>query len=286
MQEKFDKDYTIKSDSPPHVPTLEVTTKIGCKVNCKYCPQQMLVKKYRERSNEFDLSIENFKKCIDKLPKNVIICFAGFSEPFLSPFAVEMINYASNSRHEVSLFTTLVGLTSEMFEEIRHVPFRKVVVHLPDVNNYSNIPVTKEYLDLLITIIKAKKPDGRVFVDKMTCQSPPQKSVFELVRNKFHISWRMTNRAGNLPYSELVSNDNIIGDLRCRLSDYNHNVLLPNGDMVLCSMDFGLKHTLGNLLRMDYLDIMKSSVMMRIQSKERASTSNLLCHNCSEAVLI
>ena len=54
----------------------------------------------------------------------------------------------------------------------------------------------------------------------------------------------MTNRAGNLSCSELAINENFEEALTCRLSNHNHNVLLPNGDVVLCSMDFGLKHTL------------------------------------------
>lgn len=37
--------------------TLEITTKIGCKVNCKFCPQNLLIKNYFSNSN--DASQEN-----------------------------------------------------------------------------------------------------------------------------------------------------------------------------------------------------------------------------------
>ena len=34
-----------------------------------------------------------------------------------------------------------------------------------------------------------------------------------------------------------------------------HNVVLPNGDVSLCCMDYGLKHILGNLYTQEYNDI-------------------------------
>lgn len=286
MKKVFDSEYVVTTDSPPDVPTLEITTKIGCNVNCKYCPQNLLMKKYIERSNELELSFDNFKKCIDKLPKNVIICFAGFSEPFLSPFTTDMMNYVYDNQREISLFTTLVGLTVEKFEKIRYLPFRKVVIHLPDEKNFANIPLTKEYLHILEIIINTKKNNGSCFVDKMTCQSPPKQSILKMVKNKFHISWNMTDRAGNLQYSELITAHDYNGKIKCRLSNHNHNVLLPNGDVVLCSMDFGLKHVLGNLLHEDYLDLMNSSMMEWIESASKSSTDSLLCRRCSEAIPI
>lgn len=36
---------------------------------------------------------------------------------------------------------------------------------------------------------------------------------------------------------------------------FEHNVVLPNGDVVLCCMDYGLKHKLGNLLEQNFNDL-------------------------------
>ena len=38
---------------------------------------------------------------------------------------------------------------------------------------------------------------------------------------------------------------------------YDRNVLLPNGDVVLCCMDYNLVHILGNLLTQTYEEIMQ-----------------------------
>lgn len=285
MRQNFYEKYTVKTDSPADVPTLEITTKIGCAVNCRYCPQSLLVEKYSARSSKREMTFDTFKQCVDKLPTNAIVCFAGFSEPFLSPAAVDMIKYAAAQR-EVSLFTTLVGLSIKGFEEIRCIPFRKVVLHLPDEKNFANIPVTKNYLELLNVVLQTKKPNGDFFVDKIICQAPPKKSILPLIVGQFHVSWNMTNRSGNLSCSELAVIENFEGALTCRLSNHNHNVLLPNGDVVLCSMDFGLKHTLGNLLCDDYYTLMSSPTMSFIKTATKNAASNLLCRTCSEAVRI
>ena len=51
-----------------------------------------------------------FKQCIDKIPKNVLISFGGYSDICLHPEATKMILYAFDSGHKVSIFSTLVGM--------------------------------------------------------------------------------------------------------------------------------------------------------------------------------
>ena len=47
----------------------------------------------------------------------------------------------------------------------------------------------------------------------------------------------------------------------------NHNVLLPNGDVVLCCMDFGMQHVLGNLKRQSYEEILKLYSLLDMDPK-------------------
>jgi len=60
---------------------IAVSSVIGCKNFCNYCPQNKVIKAYSKRSKINVMSFETFKTCIDKLPKETIINFAGFSEP-------------------------------------------------------------------------------------------------------------------------------------------------------------------------------------------------------------
>ena len=116
MEKLFDKSYGITSDSPADVSTLEITMKIGCSIQCKYCPQNLLIREYNKISKKIEMSFNTFKTCIDTLPLTTIVCFAGFSEPFYTKEAVTMMKYAAKER-EVSLFTTLVGLDEKQIDE-------------------------------------------------------------------------------------------------------------------------------------------------------------------------
>ena len=76
---------------------LEITTKIGCDINCKYCPQKLLISRYFSENIDRPvfMSFETFKTCIDKVPTDVKITFAGMSEPWLNQEFTKMFSYAS-----------------------------------------------------------------------------------------------------------------------------------------------------------------------------------------------
>jgi hypothetical protein len=130
---------------------LEITTRIGCSVNCtKYCPQEVLVSKY---TGSRVMTLEQFKILTGSVPANVMISFAGFCEPFLNTDTTDMILHAHGNGHKVQLFTTLVGFTERDLERLKDVPFDSVILHLPDAKGYAHIPITKEYKALLPRVL-------------------------------------------------------------------------------------------------------------------------------------
>lgn len=68
-------------------PMMEITTVIGCSVNCRYCPQSLLLKTYyaENKNRTRIMGLEEYKECIDKLPQNIRIRFAFFRTVFESP---------------------------------------------------------------------------------------------------------------------------------------------------------------------------------------------------------
>ena len=77
----------------------------------------------------------------------------------------------------------------------------------------------------------------------------------------------MVDREGNLdlPWVQKRHLNNAI----CTCPE--QHVLLPDGTVILCCMDYGMKHVLGNLLEMDYKDLKR---------EERYE----LCKRCNRAV--
>ena len=95
-------------------------------------------------------------------------------------------------------------------------------------------------------------------------------NVHEDVRHVFSSApvYDMWSRAGNL-VGEMIMKPELLerkaewkianhGDkpMTCGcLEKMYHNVMLPNGDVSLCCMDYGLEHILGNLIEQDYEDV-------------------------------
>lgn len=250
-------------------PTLEITTSIpenGCPVKCVFCPQNVLQKSYNSTKI---LTLNNFKKLIETVPNNVRITFCGFTEPFINPDTTDMILYAHNLRHPISIFTTGVGMTIQNLERIKFIPFDSgpnggFTLHLPDAQNYAKHPITEQYLEVLRWLKKNK-----LYNFKVMCMGdihPDVRDIFSEAE-----TYTMWSRAGNL-FKESLLNPYLINykhlwnsiwfrEIRtCGCEEgLQHNVLLPNGDVSLCCMDYSLENIIGNLFNQNYQNIIPSN---------------------------
>ena len=168
-------------------------------------------------------------------------------------------------------------------EKVLKLPFEQVVLHTADADGYANIPVTEQYLRNLRRFVEAKKADGTRFVDSANCQSRPHEKVTQITKGKLSIYCEMSDRAGNLDNSagNLLSAD-MKGEIYCERSyQLNHNILLPDGTVVLCCNDFGMQHILGNLYTDRYEDIIKSEMMRQVKRGMHIDeTIPIICRKC------
>ena len=249
-------------------PTLEITTIIpekGCVVDCVFCPQRTLEEVYKGTRI---LTLEAFKTMVDKVPKDVRITFAGFTEPWMNKYCTEMVVYAHEQGHPVSVFTTGVGVSIEDMEAIVDIPFAGnpnggFVLHLPDAEMLARHPITPGYLKTLEWIRDNKHRIQNFSVMSMGKELHPSvRHIFDWAP-----SYDMWSRAGNL-IRESVAKPQLItlrdrwnaithtGPKTCGcVEGLYHNVLLPNGDVSLCCMDYGLEHIIGNLNTQSYEDV-------------------------------
>jgi hypothetical protein len=209
------------------VPTysIEITTKIGCPVKClKYCPQEVLVKKYG--ANKQLLGLHDFAKMLLKIPSYVEIIFCGFCEPFANPKCREMIDLAFKCGYTVSLYTTLIGATKNDVERLINYKFRVFCLHLPD-GEVMAVPLNQEYRRNVSTVLRKVKNVTTVSMTSQFKSNNRENVVRDINRTskRFNFCFKFTNPSP---------------------------VLLPNGDMYLCCNDFGLRHKIGNLLEHNY----------------------------------
>ena len=99
------------------------------------------------------------------------------------------------------------------------------------------------------------------------------------------------SRAGNLSNQKEMFEGKLKiktknGALMCSAApQLNHSVLLPNGDVVLCCMDYSIKHKVGNLLEQEYSEIFSSKEMQEIHNmmSKNSQSDDLLCRKCEYA---
>lgn len=229
---------------------IEITTRIGC-LNCDYCPQDRLLSAYK--SDAKVLSLADYSACLFKIPKSVRIHFSGFCEPFLNEDCGHMIDVAYGSGYEVVVYTTLVGFNRHAAQSISKINFNRFAVHVPDSGTHYSF---REFYNGLKLLIEHNiKYDFEYVTDPIT---------------------RAGNVYGSMPPCRS-------GKIRCRENRNMQNVLLPNGDVYLCCMDYGLKHRLGNLLAQSYESLFESETYKRIISGMSDDSIDILCRKCERA---
>jgi len=203
---------------------------------CGFCPQSVLAKKYTGKQV---LDYYSFCEILRKIPNNVRIDFSGFSEPFANEDCSKMILEANG--REVFLYTTLSHFRSTDADLLRGFNFRHITIHCPD----------KKFF------IMDENVWGRNLDNFLSCGFNPVYmaggEVSEFVANKVGDNINVPpilSRAGNYKGKKILAH----GASRCAIAGttFSHNVLLPNGDVYLCCMDYSLEHKLGNLFECEY----------------------------------
>lgn len=253
------------------MPILIICTRIGCSVRCDYCPQDVLIKAYGDDCRVMDL--DTFKEYLKKIPTNVQLNFSGFTEPWGNEQCTDMVLLAAKT-HVLTTFTTLHGMTVQDAKRMLDVPWKQFNIHLPDKMMHADI--TDEYLEVLSVCMRMKK---RGFM--LWGETPPE--VRRVVGNVKPAAG-LHNRAGVM--SKFMEKYEHRGRISCsgNRHDMNHNVLLPDGRVVFCCVDFGLRHIMGNLKTQAYESLFKGKEADLLRAGFRGE-SRILCHSCENAVV-
>ncbi len=205
---------------------VEITTHIGCPINCaKYCPQEITVKNYGE--NNRSLTVDNFKIALNNLPDNLPVVFSGFCEPFANKDAIKFIRYSIEKKHPVVVNTTLVGASDQDIDELASYKYAEFCLHLPD-GEHAHIQITEKYKEHVFTVIQK--------VHNVT---------FDIMNDNF-----ASNNREN--YCRGIYREKNLFFRICPKWEKPGFTMLPNGNLYLCCMDFGLRHRIGNLFTERY----------------------------------
>jgi hypothetical protein len=214
-----------------------------------------------------------FQECVKKTPAKVDIHFSGLCEPWLNPECTKMVQYCHETGHKISIYTTAVGMSPSDVEALKSIPFTEFVVHLPSGEGYEKIKINDNYLSTLCCL----KQIG--IVTSWLCLGKTVDSLVQPIVGQKVIYDRLITRAGNVNVGKKRMARRRKGRIRCA-RNLHHNVLLPNGDVLLCCMDYGMKHVIGNLRDQNYESLFKSQEFLLVVEGLKDETVDSLCRFC------
>lgn len=282
------------------MPTLEITTHLGCAMACRFCPQDRLVKSY-PKGDARSLTPEAFRMILGRVPRHVRLDFSGMAEPWLNPDATSMVVAAFEQGRAVALYTTLQGMNPDDATMLIHrygeriTPETPWVIHLPDADGHMTgwkpSETYREALRRFLGFRDAKPGPGLGFMT-MSADGSVAAPLRDLLPEKL-APFAGISRAENLDRSAFqpgallraVRHDQA---LLCGSTPFfDHNMLLPNGDVLLCCMDYGRQHVIGNLLRESYEQIHAGAAIGVIRAHAMMpGQGDLLCRRCHNAVCL
>lgn len=269
-------------------PVMELTTMIGCPLMCTFCPQDNLRTEYGSGTKY--MTQRDLTTMLVKLPKNTRIDFSGMSEPWANPECTSMLEEVLYMGFKVAIYTTLYGMTAP--ERVRKVleehpnQVEVIMLHLPDANgNMKGWKNSEEWQYAAAVISNTKVPCGvgAMTMDKNGVVHPDlQPMVGQLA------GWVGHTRADSLNLEQIggqvinITPHNEFSLTCASTPFYDRNVLLPDGSVVLCCMDYNLTHVLGNLLTQTYDEIMQGKPLLDLIALNEAPEFNKcsICKSC------
>lgn len=269
-------------------PAMELTTMVGCPLMCTFCPQDNLRTTYGDKTKY--MQTDDLKGMLEKLPSNTRIDFSGMAEPWANPACTDMLRLTLDMGFDVAIYSTLYGMTDpevvlELLESHKK-QVRVLTLHLPDANgNMKGWKLSDEWIHALKTLSYAKLncPVDAMTMDRYGAVHP---SLQDLVPRLG--AWMGHTRANSLNIEQVkdqpikVSPFNDFALTCASTPFFDRNVLLPNGDVVLCCMDYDLKHVIGNLLTQSYEEVMQGEKLAEIikWNEEPKFNKCSICKSC------
>ncbi len=272
-------------------PFLEITPVIGCRVNCRFCPQKVLTNAYfaEDKNRKRVMTIDDFKVFLEHTPKNCGIMFAGMAEPFLNTNCTEFLQMACDEGRKVRLYTTLEGADEKDIDIILKLPLQFVGLHVADKRGHAHITISEKYYQNVERLLNAKKINSEAsFIDDITAQAEPDERIKELCKGRFEIITSVQDRAGNIEDDGVEKRDYKLTNEKFTCcycgSDVNNHVVLPDGTLLLCQMDYGMRHVMGNLLVNTFDELRQSEIIKNVlEAMKGHHTCELLCDTCLNA---
>jgi radical SAM protein with 4Fe4S-binding SPASM domain len=221
------------------------------------------------------MKLQDYAQCLSKVPTSVDIHFAGMAEPWLNIHATDMLLMAHEQGHNIQVYTTCSGMSLDDVQRMKGIEFIHFCLHLPDADGIMKIEINDYYLSVVKSCLSLHNVN-------MMCIGKIHPLVEAITGHVEDSSHTLISRAGNLKTLAITPKK---GRIRCSSmpDKLDHNILLPNGDVLLCCMDYANRHVIGNLLKDSYDDLFQSEEYKKIKQGLEDDNSGIACRTCEIA---
>lgn len=249
---------------------LEFTLTAACALGCPYCPQGAYTRAYRSRPGPRTMTVDNYKRMLANVGDTTRnIDFSGYTEPLHNPHWHELFRHTLDQGYRVTLFSTLAGASCDDLDRLSRLEISHIYVHLLD---HSSQP------DRLAFFIERCREHDRdmlfIYFDE------DGQKIAAAFKHQVHCErWTAHSRAGLVE----IGRRYLPGAVNCCEQRDFCSVVLPNGDVHVCCMDFALQHRIGNLLVSPLSEIHYSDAALTFR-ETMASRRDGICNHCIYAV--
>jgi len=264
---------TAFSMSKNEVDALEISVKVGCGLFCDYCPQNEYIQNYKSKypDDEKVLTEETFKSVLRNVPNSVYIKWTGFTEPLDCKLFPLLALHLKDNGYKQQISTTLHGHPESIlwFRDNLGV-FREITLHLPDDSRLMKSRVSDTYLSNLDQLLRNASDLGfdedrlvafligndfhediKTLLDLHLTKGSLSKSqiqnakVLNTRNSTIDVNKLSISKVSTRPFArkDQVDRENFY----CAYRRLNAGVLLPNGQVAICSQDYNLDFILGSL---------------------------------------
>ena len=249
---------------------LEFTLTAACPLMCSYCPQEKYVRAFAKTPGMRSMDLDEYKRMLANVAQTTRnIDFSGYTEPLYNPHWYDILRHTLEQGYTVTLFSTLGRASLDDLDRLSELAISRIYVHLLDRT------AQRDKLEFFIDRCRQNHRDHLfIYFDE---DGRGLAAEFESRVNCER--WTAHSRAGLLD----VGRRYLPGAVACCEQRDFCSVVLPNGDVQICCMDFALEHRIGNLLERPLADIHNSDAA-RAFRETMASPRDGICNHCIYAV--
>jgi radical SAM protein with 4Fe4S-binding SPASM domain len=232
---------------------IEITTMVGCKNMCLYCPQDAFLKNYK--SDVKYLTVDIWKDILKNIDKNVEIQFSGFAENFMNPNFPSILKYTHKNGYKITIFTTLEGYNENI--DLSDIEINNLYFHEYNGKSFNR----KKFYSNVDNFLANNKIINYHGILKIG-----QQEEF--------------TRANN---NKRKKTEHKFGKIKCNFGKdflWQQNNLLLNGDVYICCQDWGLKHKIGNLKSDNLYSNNINNERLKLQNLQLMEDSDIICRDC------